>query len=392
MSNSVRSREMTLPAAVAWTVAIFAVAAAVWGARLYYSAPSSSTVARESAVSSPTAPPPQLSAIELAAWRWGAWDKIVPRLDEADRLSRAAVDDRLAGLDDFFREHRDGVRPFAEAVLSLSGKWNYAKSKLPTAEDDAHLKFLDERFEKFVFSRDELRITIESVVAGYLSRLDGLEGQLLVEVRADLSEKAFAVPGAPRFDVSNDELRSRFARSLTVVSSDVARDVGVGVSLTTASVVGGEVAAVIAVRVATAVATRLGVSAGILGVGATSGWATFGIGLVAAVAVDFVIDKAARAAGYDPIETIAGRVKKVLDDVRTMLVDGDPEAVAAHTKLTAMARDDVNATVREESRRAADAIERSGNLGLRRELLRIHEQRAALRREALRRLIFTGET
>ena len=280
---------------------------------------------------------------------------------------------------------------FSKEVLSLSGKWKFVKSKLPTAEDDAHFRYLDERFQQHVFSSDDLRRTLESVVAEYVSRLEGLESQLLVDVRADLSDGELAVPGAPKLPPTDAALRSEFNRMIDAVAGDVSRDVSVGVSMTTASLVGGEVAAQIAVRVATAVGARLGVSAGILGAGAASSWATFGVGLVAAVAVDVALTKVVKAAGYDPEVRVAERVNSVLDQIHSMLIDGDPQAVTTYAKVTQLMRDDPDAVVREECRKAAAAIERSGGLGLRRELSELQKARNALRREALRRLVFTGD-
>lgn len=384
-------REPTLVWAVGWTVGIFAVAAAAWTARFYSAAEPTAAPVVVLDAPSPPAAPTKLSAIELQAWRERAWDKIGPRLDEADRVAESSVNEKLSEVDEFFQARRAGVPAFAKEVLSLSGKWKFVKSKLPTAEDDAHFQYLNERFAQHVFSPDDLRRTLEAVVGEYASRVEGLESQLLVDVRADLSDGDLAVPGAPKLPPTDVGLKQEFQRLLTSVAGDVSRDVSVGVSMTTASLVGGEVAAQIAVRVGTAVAARLGVSAGILGAGAASSWATFGVGLVAAVVVDAALEKAVRAAGYDPEQRVAERVNGVLDQVRSMLVDGDPAAVSTYATLLRLARDDPDAVVREECRKAVDSIERSGNLGLRRELLEMNKARAALRRAALKRLVFEGE-
>ena len=385
------ARPPSLTSTVVWTAAIFAVAAAAWGARFFWP---TTTVAPTPPPAKPpvVAQPVGLSPIELKAWRTRAWDKIVPRLDAADRAGEAAVTEKLASLDEFFRERRAGSQAFAEKVLSLSGKWQYVKSKLPTAEDKAHLQYLDEQFAKHIFSPADLQQALESSLGGYLSRLAGIEGQLLVDIRADLSDGALAIPGAPQIAASDEELRQRFSQLFNHVAAEIARDVPVTVSLTTVSFIGGEVAAQVAVRVAAAVASRLGVSAGVLGTGATSSWATFGLGLVAAVVVDVAIDKVAKAAGYDPVAAVTERVNSALNQVRGLLVDGDPEAVTDYAKLLEMARNDPDEAVRRECRRAATAIERSGRLGLRFEMLQWQRVRADVRRETLRRLILEEAT
>lgn len=326
--------------------------------------------------------------IDWSAWRKKAWDKIEPRIAEADAADRAALETQLATVDAFFQERRPGTKAFAEAVLSFKGKWVFVKSKLPTAEDGDHLKFLNEKFERNIFTIDELRRVIESSIGGYVSRVQGIENQLLVDVQADLSERELAVAGAPLANVPEGEFRNRFEALLQSVATSVAHDSQFAASREVVSFVAGEIAAQIAVRVATAVATRLGISAGILGTGAASGWATFGLGLVAAVVIDVAIDKITRAAGYDPVAKVAAKVDEVLGQVRTMIVDGDPEAVRDLAKLRVMAVEDPVAEVRIVARNSVESIEAGGYLGLRRELVKLHEARSELRREALRRLVF----
>lgn len=390
MSKHRSTAPPTLAGTVVWTVLIFAIAIAAWSARFYLQRPPATVphAAKPSVVETPAG----LSPIELAAWRRRSWDKIVPRLDEADRASDAVIAEKLAALDTFFRERRLGSQAFAQDVLSLKGKWTYVKSKLPTADDEAHLRYLNERFAARIFTPDELKQTLESTLGGYLSRVEGIENQLLVDIRADLSDGALAVPGAPTLAATDEDLRKRFDGLLTKVAGDVARDVPVTVGLGTASFIGGEAAAQVAVRIGTAVAARLGVSAGVLGAGASSSWATFGLGLAAAVVVDVAIEKVAKVAGYDPERAITERVNLLLEQLNTMLRDGDPEAVAEYAKLLTLSTGDPDETVRRECRRAATAVERSGRLGLRFEMLQWQRVRADVRRETLRRIILEGET
>jgi hypothetical protein len=237
-----------------------------------------------------------------------------------------------------------------------------------------------------------LKQTLQSTLGGYLSRVEGIENRLLVDIRADLSDRSLAVPGAPTIAESAEELRKRFDGTLQKVAGDVARDVPVTVALGTASLVGGEVAAQVAVRIGTAVAARLGVSAGVLGTGASTSWATFGLGLAAAVVVDVAIEKVAKFAGYDPERAITERVNAALEQLNGMLRDGDPEAVTEYAKLLQLATGDADEKIRSESRLAATALEQSGRLGLRFEMLQWQRLRSQLRREALRRLILEGET
>src|ERR1035437_2288877 len=50
------------------------------------------------------------------------WTAAAPRLNRALRESNDAMTARIAKLDEFFAERKEGARPFAEAVLGLEGK------------------------------------------------------------------------------------------------------------------------------------------------------------------------------------------------------------------------------------------------------------------------------
>lgn len=337
-------------------------------------------------------PGPTAPAIDLAAWRARAWSKIEVRLDAADAASNADIDRSLASIDEFFAARKPGARPFAEAVLSLRGKWRFVKAKLPFADGDGHAQFLQEKLEEHLFRPDDLKKLLESCVAGYLTRVKGLENQLLVQIRADLSENELAAAEAVPA-LQNPEL---FAREFQKLQLEVAAMAGKETNFTigkeVAILVGSEVATVVAMRVGLAVAQRLGVSAGILGAGAAAGWATFGVGLVACIVLDFAVDGVLRVAGHDPEGQVEAKINETLGSLKSMIVNGVPEANVAYRKLRRMETEDPDAGVRAECKAAADRIDRGGSLGLRHELTRLHELRARVRREALRRLIQESDT
>ena len=74
------------------------------------------------------------------------------------------------------------------------------------------------------------------------------------------------------------------------------------------------------------VAVRLGVSAGILGTGAASGWATFGIGLVAGLVVDQIVS---RLWDYfaDPELELAIELSRSLSQLRDLICHGDNQTI-----------------------------------------------------------------
>jgi hypothetical protein len=175
------------------------------------------------------------------------------------------------------------------------------------------------------------------------------------------------------------------------VGTDVSHDLNYTVWREVVVFVGWDIATTVFTRVGAAVATELGVDSTLIGAGAASSWETFGIGLAALIVVDIAVDWLAKPTGHDPAAAVALKVDGTLDHVRTLLIDGDPEAIRVYRKLRRMENEDPDQAVRSRCRTSADKIEQSGRLGLRSELQRLHEVRSRLREETLERLVLEGE-
>ena len=335
---------------------------------------------------------PAIAPIDADAIRAQAWAKVASRLDAADQASKAEIENSIAMIDEFFASRRPGVRPFAQAVLSMNGKWRFVKSKLPFTDASGHTQYLEEKLAEHLFKPDDLRKLLEGAVTGYLIRVRAIENQLLVQIRADLSEGELRATEIIPALQSQERLAARFQRLEDDVAHMVCRDLNVTLTREATVLIGSEVATQVAIRVGLAVAERLGVSAGILSAGAASSWATFGVGLVVAVLLDFAVDGFLHVAGHDPEGQVAAKMSDALTRLRDMIVAGVPEAVEAHQKLRSLQTTHAEVTVRDRCRAAADAIDGGGALGLRHELERLHEARVRVRREVLRRLILEQST
>lgn len=329
---------------------------------------------------------PTVSAIEQREWRQRAWGRIQSRLDEADQASQRSVQESLDRVASFFASKQGGARPFAKAALSLRGKWALVYDYIPFTAGGGHARYLEEQFALHVLTPQDLQACLEGCVTGYLSRLQGIENQMLVQVRADLSEGELMAAALP---LARDGrlLRSEFDRRMKEVTQVVSQDTRLSVGQNGLSLVGGEVAVHLVFRVGAAVSQRLGLSAGMLGAAASSSWATLGLSVVAAIALDYVFDTALWAAGYDPESVVAEKIGAGLANMEQMLVFGLPDARDAYEKLRHLAASDPDPEVRQACQSNADRIARGGQLGLRFELEQLHQQRAKLRREALRRVV-----
>jgi hypothetical protein len=119
----------------------------------------------------------------------------------------------------------------------------------------------------------------------------------------------------------------------------------------TAVDVGRAAADMIVSSVVTMMAARFGTSAVVLGAGAATSWWTLGIGLVVGVIVDQII-AAVWNWTYDPHGKLVSMMDTKIDEVRTLVLDGD-----------------------------------DGKPGLREELRRYADKRAIVRREAVLQLL-----
>ena len=163
-------------------------------------------------------PPPDLV-------RQAAWEKITPHLVTAEQSSVGAADKYAQRLREFFAERKAGTRPFAEEVLSWSGKWAYLKSKSPWGDDREYQQFLREAFERHLFKEEDLAGLLRGAVQGYASELAGIENQALLAIRADLDDSDLAqrslLPALQSDDAFREAVEGLMAKVLPVATRDV---------------------------------------------------------------------------------------------------------------------------------------------------------------------------
>ena len=316
-----------------------------------------------------------------------AWTKVTPRLEQTRQATEEDSNQAAQQVADFFAERRRRARDFASDVLSFSGKWAYVKGYLYSG---SHEKYLEDCFARNLFRPDELKTVLESAAAQYVSEVQGRENQLLVDIRADLSDGDMAAPGRLPALNSETEFRQQYEAMLEQVLPIIARDMGISATREMVAFVGAEIAARIVAEIGVSLAARLGIEGGILGAGATSGWVTFGAGLIAAILLDMALDWVIRQAGYDPERDIAAKVEQALDHLESLILEGDKETHSQYDASRWWERWSWSASDREEARAKAEAIESSGSLGLKHQLQRLNELRSRLREAALKSLILKG--
>lgn len=261
-----------------------------------------------------------------------AQDRARPHIDRADADSHAGIDPSLRAMEIFFDEAKGHATAFADDVLG----W-YSKYKLIRGQ---HEEFLAETFRRHFFGPEELQRAMTDAVQAYVADLEAIDNRMLVGIRMDVADlPAGATIGAMPVPDLQERYRSVCGRIAGITSADAAVDVG------------RAAADMIVGSVVTMMAARLGTSAVVLGTGAASGWWTFGIGLVVGVIVDQVI-AAVWNWSYDPHGKLVAMMETKIDEVRSLVIDGD-----------------------------------AGKPGLREELRRYADKRAIVRRDAVLQLL-----
>lgn len=272
-----------------------------------------------------------------------AWERVKPLVVQAERDGGSGLDTRLSAIPAFLKQRQQGTKAFARRILSLEGKWNLVKSKLyDEAEYNAWLR---SEFNDRIFRGEELQQVVQDVVAAYLADLEAIESQLFVRIRADLANIAYSAPALQ----SDKVFKQEFDRTLVEVAALMDRDLQVTIGREVVSYIAGDIAAVILMRVGANALASMGVSAGILSAGAASTTVTLGIGLVASIVVDELLDWLLKAGGYDAETQVVNRVNQSLDSAGEAIINGEN--------------------------------------GLRAELMRLNNARARLRAATLERLV-----
>jgi hypothetical protein len=339
------------------------------------------------------APEPPVAAIDPEMLRRQAWDKIARHLAPADAASLSAIDGALTPIEEFFAHRRAGARPFAESVLSLRGKWKYVKTRgIFGGESGEHLAFLDEKFREHLFDPDELKTIVQQSIADYLRTVQSIENKLLVTVRSELDQLDPQIDSAIAGIGTPEALAATYQQMLEDLVRDVTHGARADLGLFVGSFVAAEVSEQLMIRLGRAIATRLGVSAGVLGAGASGGAASAGATVGLAIVIDMGIEWLLSLSGSDATSQVTARVEASLDNLQELILEGDPTAVAAYHKIRARCDSFPTEEGRAKIRAALDDIETKGDLGLRRMLLRLHDERARLREAVLRKLVLEGES
>jgi hypothetical protein len=256
-----------------------------------------------------------LVGFRLARDQYRAWQTsrlAGPHLKRCQQECQDAVDRRIQELRQYFADRRQRCRPFAEEALSFTSKFKLL------FYGDSHIR---EAFEKHLFSAESLQKEIERTITLCLQDINNAENKMLVALQADLATHAPSLAG-----LSNEELRRRYDELISRIATDP--------SMSLKDDVIREVSLTVASEILVAVLRQLAVRAGILGTGAASGWASFGVGLIIAIVLDQLWDWY-----FDPVGQLATKLDNQLRDLETWIIQGSNEQPGLYARLSKVAND-----------------------------------------------------
>jgi hypothetical protein len=273
----------------------------------------------------PTRPEFGLPSETNEAVRREAQRRIEPTLQWADQESQRLIAIHLRAIEDYFKQAKQGTRPFADDALGYSSKWRLMVDYVPYTDGGRHERYIRSRFEHHVFKAEDLAKVIQASIAGYIVALHDIENRMLVKMRADVAD--LPSTALPEF-ADNKVLQAAYVAALNTAVDSSKVDLRADVAR--------EVAAMVAGEVLTFVAVKLGVSGGILAAGAGSSWATFGVGLVVGLIVDQIVSWVWDW-WADPKGELATKMNDQLDSILHLMINGDAENSGLRDRLTEIA-------------------------------------------------------
>lgn len=239
------------------------------------------------------------------------WFKVQERLKVAKERSEENLEEHFKPLEDFFKQAKDNTPKFAAEALSWGSKWRLIVDYVPFTAGDRNETFIKKKFEEIVFDPQEFQKVLEASIQSYLSKIESIENQLLVDLRQDL---ASLPEGSKLANNSQGFTEDSFKKAIEAAIKAGGNSAKVEVTK--------DLVTEIATNVLAAVGTRLVVSGSVLAAGGAASWATLGASVIISLIVDQIISYVWDWYA-DPKGNLALKVNGQLDEMKTLIIQGN---------------------------------------------------------------------
>jgi hypothetical protein len=197
-------------------------------------------------------------------------ERVESLLKDAKAKADQAVIKRALEFNAFIDSKKPGAKPFSKDVVSLTGVWNAGKCKLPGMAPNCYEQYISDKFNQHIFTPEDFRDATSRAIKGGVQDIESIENHLAVALQEVIVGRSLTPTEQP-LEVA--KFKSAIESARRSASDGVVKEAG------------GLVAAEVFTQITTQVAIRLGVSAGIWTMAASSSWWTLGgsvfIGLIA---------------------------------------------------------------------------------------------------------------
>lgn len=228
-------------------------------------------------------------------------------------------DPHVAAIREFLQASRLRTRGLAESVLSMESKWNLSRDFVTGGT--AHDEFLQAKFEEYLFTEAEMQQLVEQAIASCLVQLRDIESEFLVRLEKDL---ATLPTGTLPQVVDIAALQATLERAIDDCNTAAHADLKALLGIQVVSLVAGDLLAI--------VGTQLATSAGLMGAGVSTGWATLGFGIVASIAADYAVTEIYHRT-WDPIGKLQRLLDSHLESLETLILRGTDEEPGLEQRL-----------------------------------------------------------
>jgi hypothetical protein len=254
------------------------------------------------------------------------FELLTKHLDWAQSERDARVEPCLLRLRSFFSRSKEGVPTFSRNAFGWGSELRLIKDCIPFTSHESNKRYLEAQFKEHIFAADDLQSAVRGVIDDYVRQANDVDNQMLVRMRLDLAN----LPEQRIPEITSQDLfQKRFESALHDVQARIGEQIATGAADFAVS----ELATRIAVQVLEAAAVELGTEGGVLAAGASSSWATLGVGLVVGIIVDRILDW-----WLDPVGELQKKLTKELDRLHELIVDGDGNETGLRAKLHEISR------------------------------------------------------
>ncbi len=231
---------------------------------------------------------------------------------EAYQDASKAITHRTAEFSNFITSRKSGTKPFSKDLVSPYGKLRAVKPYLPFTDKEGHKKYVDEKFEQHIFTKQDLAVSFKGVIERIVKDIESIENELAVTLEREI----FGQSQSLSLDVAAEAFKKVEERMVAASQRDV----------------GKYSAGLVVTEVATIVLVKLGVSAGVLTIGAANSWWSFGATLVIGIIADQIWEWIDNPAGDIEREMITA-LDKLSQDASTAIEEEMNKKITQRSEL-----------------------------------------------------------